>query len=664
MAEVEQESYYPQNLHPGLAPGIDVERKEKTYRVDILMLSVLGVLVTAFVIWGVLDPKGVLNTSTVAIDWIISNLGWLFTVVIAGATIFLFWLAFSRYGRIPLGVDGAQPQFTMKAWVALLFSVGLSSDVIFFATYEPLYHYLSPRPGTVDPATTEAVKKALSQSALHWGINAWALYAIVGVSVAYVSFRKGRLPLISSVIVPLFKKKYQSPAARIIDGLAIVATLFGTAASLGIAAMQIAHGTELITGIGRAGNGVLVGIITVLTIITIASAASGIARGVRYLSTINLFMSVTLAFFIFVVGPTAFLTNMIPSVIIDYIGGMPDALSATVAESPQMKAFLSAWTTFYWAWWVSWAPFVGIFVAKISRGRTIRQFVLGVMLIPAFIVIIFFTIVGGTGIFMQRTACGGGTCSKAALAADNTVGTLPAPEEIFYRMMDNLPGGAIVSVLVVILFALFYITSANSAAIVNAQMSESGNPRPRNWMTAFWGVCMGGIATVMLLAGGHYALQALRNLVVITALPFAVVIILICVSLYLEIRRNPYSIRQVYRTVAMDNAIKEGLENYGDNFAMDIKEVPQGSPLAAGAYFDSTAEKFTSWYQDVDMGGTDIPAERGAASVAVVDNKSLAVIDNNKGANSVTGMSANATTETESVPVAQDATGRDEGSAK
>lgn len=590
---------YPHSIHPALVPGVSVEDQKIRYRVDKPVSIVVGLLIIAFVVWGIVNPQQVFDYSTVALNWVMVNLGWVFTVLAAGLMFFLLILALSKYGKIPLGLDGEKPEFSTLSWAAMLFAAGIGIGIIFFGPFEPMSHYLSPRPGAYDAASQEAVLGALAQSAMHWGINAWAIYAIVGLAVAYVSFRRGRVPLMSSILVPLLgAKNTQSWQARVIDGLAIIATLFGTAASLGIGALQIGAGIEVVSGWSTTGNQLAICIIVVLTIGTIISAISGVARGIRWLSNINLILSLCVAVFFFVVGPTAFLANMLPAAIIEYAGSMPEMLSANMGEGEDMQTFLSGWTTFYWAWWVSWSPFVGVFVAKISRGRTIRQFVFGVLFIPSAIITTAFTILGGTTIWLQR--------QNQSIAPDNTVDSLPAPEQIFFLVLEQFPGANIVAGLVVVMLAVFFITTADSASLVNSQLSQQGNPHPRRTVTAFWALCMAGIAVVILLAGAENALQGLQNFITVTALPFAVIIVGMCVALLRELRNDPYIIRHRFEENALANAVKEGVKNHGDDFALSVGPTTSPHENAAGAGFDSTAEENTSWYQRTDEDGNPV----------------------------------------------------------
>ncbi|MGW9720554.1 MULTISPECIES: BCCT family transporter [Micrococcus] len=307
---------------------------------------------------------------------------------------------------------------------------------------------------------------------------------------------------------------------------------------------------EIVSGWSAPGNTVALGIIVVLTIGTIVSAVSGVARG------------------------------------------------ASMAEGEDMQEFLSHWTIFYWAWWVSWAPFVGVFMAKISKGRTIRQYVLGALFIPAAVIVGAFTIIGGTTVWLQRT--------RGSVAPDGTAASLPAPAEIFWVVLDQLPGGGLVAPVVIVMLAVFFITTADSASIVNSQLSQRGAPAPRRTITVFWALCMAGIAVVMLLTGGDTALTGLQNLITITALPFTVVLVLMAVALQRELANDPFAIRDRYQRAAVEKATVRGLVEYRDDFAFTVERTPPGSWYAAGEGFDSTAAEITDWYRRTDEDGNPV----------------------------------------------------------
>ncbi|MEL4356697.1 MULTISPECIES: BCCT family transporter [unclassified Luteococcus] len=601
-----REVNYPHQIHPALVPGVSVADQKIRYGIDKAILGAVGALIIGFVAWGLAAPQQVFDVSSAALGWVMRNLGWMFNVLAIAMVLFLLVIAFSRFGKIKLGLDGEEPEYSTGSWAAMLFGAGIGIGIIFFGPYEPLTYYLSPRPGAqYDANTAQAIKGAVAQSALHWGVNAWAIYAIVGLAVAYASYRRGKVPLMSSVVTSLWSGRTDTPAARVIDALAIIATLFGTAASLGIGALQIARGVEVVGGLGPTGNTLALGIIGVLTIATIASAVSGVSKGIRWLSNINMVMALGLAVFFFVVGPTAFLMNMVPAAIVEYFGHLPDMLSANMAEGPQMEAFLSAWTTFYWAWWVSWAPFVGVFTAKISRGRTIRQFVLGVLLIPSSIIVLAFAILGGTAIWLQRRAQAAGD-TASMIAPDGTAASLPLPAEIFYQVVGQLPGGGIVSALVIVMLGVFFVTTSDSASLVNSQLSQRGNPEPNKLVTTFFALCMAGIAVVILFFGGQNALQGLQNLVVVTALPFAVILVLMAVALVKLLRNDPQAIRETYQDWAIQKAVKHGVSTYGDNFALVVEPTDEADERATGGDFDSTAPEVTEWYTRTDEDGNPV----------------------------------------------------------
>ncbi|WP_423446600.1 BCCT family transporter [Kocuria sp. KSNUG] len=589
---------YPHNIHPAVVPGVSVEDQKVRYGVDRVVVGVAGALILAFIAWGLVDTDSLTAASTAALNWTMLNMGWAFNVLAIGLLIYLVYLAVSRYGRIPLGLDGDKPEYSTASWAAMLFAAGIGIGIIFFGPYEPMTYFLSPRPGSADPGTVDAMKKASAQAALHWGLNAWAIYGLVGVAVAYTSYRRGRVPLMSSVFAPFFRNgNTDNAAGRTIDILAIVATLFGTAASLGIGALQIARGVEVFTGLGTSGNAAALLIIAVLTAGFIASAVSGVARGIRWLSNINMVLAISLAVFFFVVGPTAFLLNFVPSVIVTYFAELPEMLSASMSDGPEMQEFLSSWTTFYWAWWVSWAPFVGIFVAKISRGRTIRQFILGVLFIPSTIVVLAFTVLGGTAIHQQM--------QTGSIAPDNTVESLPAPEEIFFTVLDGLPGAGIMAAVVVVMLAIFFVTTADSASVVASQMAQRGNPEPKRRVTVFWGLCMAGIAVVMLLLGGETALTGLQNLITVTALPFTLIMFAMAVAFHKDLRRDPMIIREQYSRWAVDKSVRHGIDEYGDDFTFSVERAEDGK-WATGADFDSAAPEVTDWYRRTDEDGNPV----------------------------------------------------------
>lgn len=603
-----REITYPHNMHPVLVPGISVDGQLNRYGVDRIVTVVSGALILAFIVWGLLDTQSLTEISTAALQWTSVNMGWAFNSLAVGLLIYLVCLALSRYGRIPLGLDTDEPEYSTASWAAMLFAAGIGIGIIFFGPFEPMTYFLSPRPGSVDPGTQEAMKLASAQAALHWGLNAWAIYGMVGLAVAYASYRRGRVPLMSSVFAPFFRDgRTDSAVGKIIDILAIIATLFGTAASLGIGALQIGRGVEIFAGLGETGNAMALMIIALLTAGFIASAVSGVSRGIRWLSNINMVLAVALALFFFIVGPTAFLANYVPAVVVTYFAELPTMLSASMSDGPEMQEFLSSWTTFYWAWWVSWSPFVGVFVAKISRGRTIRQFIFGVLFIPSSIVVLAFTILGGTAIREQL--------QNRTIAPDGTAASLPAPEEIFFVVAETLPGGAVVTGIVIVMLAVFFITTADSASVVASQMSQKGNPEPRRLVTVFWGLCMAGIAVVLLLVGGQNALTGLQNMITVTALPFTLIIFAMAVAFHKDLRTDPYILRSAYGEWALEKAVRHGVDEHGDDFMLAVQKADgPDREWATAAEFDSSASEYTDWYQRTDENGRPVDYDWGTGA--------------------------------------------------
>jgi choline/carnitine/betaine transport len=583
---------YPHNIHPALVPGISVDEQRRHYRLDKVVLTAAGTLTVAFVVWGIISPSGVSEVATAAFSWTTTNLGWLFNAVATVVLLALLWLAISRYGKIPLGKDGETPEFSTFSWVAMLFAAGLGIGVLFWGPAEPLTHYLNPPPRTVEAESVEAMHQALAQTYYHWGFHAWAMYALVGGAVAYVGYRRGRPLLMSSIFRHLFgKRQTDGFAGKLVDIFAIIATLFGTAAALGIAALQIGEGVTIVSGVPELTNDILIGIIGVLTVCFLLSAVSGVARGIRYLSNINIILTLGIVGVVFVLGPTLFLLNMLPSAITQYIGSLFDLMARSASWGQETLEFQSTWTVYYWAWWISWSPFVGIFIARISRGRTIRQFILGVIFIPSALLFVAYGIMGATAIWMHREGSPGFHDSMAA-------------SEVLFTLVDNLPFAEWLPLVIMVVLAIFFITSADSASMVMGILTTRGSQDPPKLVVVFWGLVMAGIAVVMLLLGNASALAGLQSLVIITAVPFALVMILVIFAWFKELRSDPYILRAQYAEIAMSNAVLEGVHKYGDDFGLHVVETEPG--CGAGAETDSEHEDYTEWYQRTNAEGEPV----------------------------------------------------------
>ncbi|KQR97641.1 choline transporter [Williamsia sp. Leaf354] len=508
-------------------------------RVDFVVFGVTAALVVAFLVWGIVDKTSLKDVTRTILDWITDNLGWMFILSATGFVLFAIFLAASKYGKIPLGRDGEKPEFRTVSWIAMMFSAGMGIGLMFYGAYEPLTHFSTAPPGTEG----QNVGVAMATTMFHWGFHPWAMYAVVGLAIAYSTYRCGRGQLMSAVFAPLLGHRANGWGGKVIDILAIFATLFGTVASLGLGAAQIGSGFEELNWAGESGKLLLVGIIAVLTAAFVASAVSGVAKGIQWLSNINMVLAIVLALFIFVVGPTVFILNVIPTSLGSYAREITaDAARTSANTDAAGQQWLSDWTIFYWAWWVSWTPFVGMFLAKISRGRTIRQFVVGVMVVPSTVSLVWFAIFGGTAISQQMNGKG---------LADS-----PNEESQLFDMLGNLPWAGIASVLVMVLVAIFFVSGADSASLVMATLSERGRAEPSKGVTVFWGVLTGAVAALLLWVSGDDALQGIKTMAIIAALPFVIVMIVMCVSLYKDLRRDPLILAEKHRSDGLEDKLR------------------------------------------------------------------------------------------------------------
>ena len=535
---------------------------EQSQPVDRVIFGVSAGLVVAFVIWGVASTDTLSSVSAAALAAVITGGGWAFVLVASGFVVFALWLAFSRYGKIPLGADDEAPEFRTVSWIAMMFSAGMGIGLMFYGVAEPLAHFTSPPPGTVAAGSPQALDVAMATTLFHWTLHPWAIYAVVGLAIAYSTFRRGRRQLISSAFAPLLGERHtEGGFGKLVDILAIFATLFGSAASLGLGALQIGAGLQL-NGVPAVGEVLLVGIIVVLTIAFVCSAVTGIANGIQWLSNINMVLAGVLALVVFVAGPTILILNLIPTAIGDYFGDLADMAARTAATGGDGTAeWLAGWTVFYWAWWISWTPFVGMFIARISRGRSIKQFVVGVLLIPSAVSLLWFAIFGGAAINLQR--------SGTDLAAQSTEGQL-------FGLLNSMPLGAVLSIIAMLLVAIFFVSGADAASIVMGTLSQKGTIEPQRWIVVFWGVVMGAIAAIMLIigAGKGDALTGIQNITIIMAAPFALVMVALCVALAKDLHDDPLMRRDRRATAAVEQAVDHGTKNYGDEFIVSVKQHP------------------------------------------------------------------------------------------
>ena len=493
------------------------------------------ILVVGVLIWGMVFTTSFESAASAAFSWTANSVGWLFVLAATSFVAFVLWLAFSKYGNVRLGGDDEEPQYRTSSWISMMFAAGMGIGLMFYGVSEPLAHFLETPPGSRPGVTT-----AMATTTFHWTAHAWSVYAVVGLALALTAYRYGGRHLISSAFTPLLgKERAEGWMGKVLDVLAIFATVFGTAASLGLGALQIQAGLEETGAITGQSIAVVVGIIVVLGLCFVASAVSGIERGIQWLSNINMVLAVLLAIFVLVFsGAAVFILDLIPTSIGGYFQNFFQMASRTGAsDNGEAGSWLSAWTVFYWAWWISWSPFVGMFLARISRGRTIRQFVVGVIIVPSALSVVWFSIFGGAAL-------------KLELDGLSIYGNGDSTQQLF-NLFRELPLTGVLAVLAMVLVGIFFVTGADSASIIMAGMSQNGAEEPRKWLVILWGALTASVAVLMLLPGlsegdPASALTSLQNLTIIAASPFVLVLAALCVSIFKAVSTDPFITERTY----------------------------------------------------------------------------------------------------------------------
>jgi choline/glycine/proline betaine transport protein len=442
---------------------------------------------------------------------VVSAFGWYYVLIVAGFVAFSIWVGVGRWGDITLGQDDDEPQYKLGTWFSMLFAAGMGIGLVFWGVAEPLSHYADPKPG-VDGTPIQVAQTAMTQTYLHWGVNAWAIYVVVGLALAYTIHRKGRPVSIRWALEPLLGDRVRGRLGDAVDVTAVVGTVFGVATSLGLGVLQIAAGLEH-AGIVRSSTGLQVVLIIVVTAAATLSVVSGLDKGLKWLSNINVSLAGVLMVLVLVLGPTLFLLREFVQSIGNYLSSFLSlTFNVSAYSGAEGEAWQASWTTFYWGWWISWAPFVGVFIARISRGRTVREFVGGVLLVPTIVTFLWFSVLGGSALY-QELFGGGGLVGP---------GGEVVPENALFDLISGLPGGAVLTIGAIILIALFFVTSADSGALVVAMLSAGGHPDPGARLRVIWAALVGILAIALMLAGG---LTALQTAAILIALPFSVVVI-------------------------------------------------------------------------------------------------------------------------------------------
>jgi glycine betaine transporter len=486
--------------------------------IDPLVFCISGAISVAFVVWGVVFTDTLATVTAAILEFLISGFGWLYILAATGFLVFSVFLAVSRYGRIRLGKDDDKPEFRTASWIAMMFSAGMGIGLMFYGVAEPISHYASPPPGLAESGTGDAAQVAMQYTFFHWGLHPWAIYAVVGLALAYFAYRKGHGNLISSAFRPLLGDRVDGPIGKTIEIIAIFATLFGSATSLGLGALQINGGLKFLWDVPTSTSLAIV-VIGVLTLMFILSAVSGVEKGIQWLANINMVLAAMLAVFILVVGPLVYIINTFIGSIGAYVWNLVPMSSRTGAFGGE--EWLAGWTIFYWAWWISWAPFVGTFIARISKGRTIREFVVGVLLIPSGASFVWFSIFGGAAINLTEAG------------ADITGAVEESQAGALFATLQQFPFAAVTAFVTVVLVVLFFVSGADAGSVVLGMLSSRGTLEPARPVVIFWGVLTGASAAVLLVAGG---LTALQQAAIITAGPFTLVMIGLCWGLFRSLR--------------------------------------------------------------------------------------------------------------------------------
>ena len=472
------------------------------------------ILTSVVVVTGIVSPNMFEKISRSMFNIVINNFSWVYIIGMLVLVFFALFLAFSKYGNIRLGNDTDRPEFSNLSWFSMLFGAGMGIGLVFFGSVEPMKHFIAPI--GAQPGSSEAVKFAMQQSYIHWGLHPWAAYSIMGLALAYFQFRKGAPGLISSIFLPILGEKgVRGPIGKTIDILAVFTTVTGIATSLGMGTMQIAGGLEYMFNIENTIKTQIV-IIAITTVLYIISSTSGLDKGIKMLSNVNLSLAVFLLIGAIFVGPKL---DMIKNLGNGGVAYLTEFISQSLYMDPT-KAWIGEWRVFYWALWIAWIPFVGIFIARISKGRTIREFIIGVTIAPALACIIWFTVFGTLGMNLG-----------AEFAATATSVT----ETALFKVFSNYQFGNILSIVAMILLCTFFVSSADSATYVLGMFTSDGDLNPSNGKKIVWGIIQAGMAISLLLSGG---LKTLQTVSIVSAFPFTIIVSISIISIVKALREE------------------------------------------------------------------------------------------------------------------------------
>lgn len=482
------------------------------------VFTISAILALIFVVWGALAPKNLDAVSNAVQGFLQDQFSWFYLISATLFLVFAIAMAFSKYGDIRLGKDDEKPEYSTFSWFAMLFSAGMGIGLVFWGVAEPISHFHNPPFG--DGQTQEAATNALRFSFFHWGLHPWGVYALIAMALAYFKFRKDAPGTISATFYPLLGEKIKGPIGKTIDIIAVFATVFGVATSLGLGAIQINGGFSYLFDSIPISFWVQLLIILCVTILFMASAISGLGRGIKWLSNINIVIAILLMLFVLVFGPTRFLLEVFTSTFGSYAENLPEMSFRLNPFSESGTSWIHNWTIFYWAWWIAWSPFVGTFIARVSRGRTIREFIIVVLVVPTVFSALWFGVFGGAGIHME--ALGNADIWQAMGQGDHE-------EFALFDLLSHLPLSTVASFLAIVLISTFFITSADSATFVLGMQTTNGMLNPPTVVKLVWGIIQSASAAVLLWSGG---LEALQTASIVSAFPFAIILLFMMFSLY------------------------------------------------------------------------------------------------------------------------------------
>ena len=487
-------------------------------------------VVIAFMVWATIAPDALSDIMTRAMTTVSTGFGWIYLVVPFAAIAMLVSFAASRFGRLRLGSQDSRPEYRTITWLAMILAAVMGIGLVSYGVAEPMSHFMTPPHGLAEPETMDAAIRAMQFSYLDWGFQAWAIFGVFGLAIGYSTHRKGRPALVSTMLRPVLGRFVDGWVGNFIDILTIIATLFGTTTSLGLGASQIGEGLNTVLGVDSTIVMQII-VITVLTLLFTGSALTGVSRGIKYISQITLTMTTLLGLFVFITGPSGFVSNLFVRSVGAFAGDFIE-LSFMTPTNAEDSEWMLGWTYFMMAWWLSWSAFVGIFLAKISKGRTIREFVAGVLLVPSAVFFIWFTVMGGSAIKFDMDGARIGEATQ-----DNL-------DTAFFSLLDQLPLSMLASVFTIIMVILFFVSSADSNTFVLSSLSSRGSFAPRRPVIATWGFLTGGCAVVLLLVGG---LQALQQAAMLSAVPFTVIVVVLGIALIKELRSDHQIVEEVAR---------------------------------------------------------------------------------------------------------------------